>query len=258
MKLSALIAISAVASILTQTAVFAQEAPGLDVVPTAETPAAEKSAEKSSQTPDEIVPAAEKSAEKSSQTPGGIAPAPEKKYSIGPAIQFGGGGTSFGITGKYKLGDQFSVRPIFLFGYKPTVTTSNVTKSLGATYSASAIDTITDTINNGSISAYGIAATYDFRSPDNKTTGYVGPRILTSSGSLQGTSINGFGITAVNIPITEINVGLTGGVDFTLTPDLTAGINATYNFYRGIRIDSTDIQSTGSSFNLGINVAYNF
>ncbi len=238
MKLAKLIAIVAIASILIPGSAFAQEVPAPTELPTVETPA-EKSSEKPPQTP--VNP-----------------PVRDKKYSIGPAIQFGGSGTNFGITGKYKLGEQFSVRPIFLFGYKPTVTTSNLTKSLGSVYSASAINTIADTINTGSISAYGIAATYEFKSPDLKTTGYVGPRILTSSGSVQGIATNGFGFTAVNIPINEITVGLIAGTDFALTPDLTAGINATYNFYRGIRIDSSDIQSTGTSFNFGANIAYNF
>ena len=80
MMKSTLIAISAVASILTQTSVSAQETPVPTVAPTA--------------TPAEIVPAQEKSAEKSSKTPA-AAPVTEKKYSIGPAIEFGGGGTSF-------------------------------------------------------------------------------------------------------------------------------------------------------------------
>ncbi len=48
-----------------------------------------------------------------------------KPNSIGPAIEFSGGGTSFGIKGKIGVGSQFSVRPTVLFGYTPSV--SNAT-----------------------------------------------------------------------------------------------------------------------------------
>jgi Opacity family porin protein len=44
-----------------------------------------------------------------------------KPYSIGPAIEFSGGGTSFGIKGKIGVSPQFSVRPMVLFGYTPNV-----------------------------------------------------------------------------------------------------------------------------------------
>jgi opacity protein-like surface antigen len=232
MKLAKLIALVAIASILTQGTVFAQEAPVPAVLPTAETPATEKSSELSNL----------------------IVPVREKKYSIGPAIEFGGSGTNFGITGKYKLGDQFSVRPLILFGRKTTVSNSNLTKSIGGSYTDSEINSIAQSVDNFSGIGYGISATYDFKSPDRKISGYIGPRVLSSGVSVTGQK----GFTPVKIDITEVNIGLIAGADFALTPDLTAGINATYNFYRGVRIDSSDIQNLGSTTNFGINVAYSF
>jgi len=51
-----------------------------------------------------------------------------KPYSVGPAIEFSGGGTSFGIKGRISNpGIPVSVRPIILFGYTPSVS--------GATFS---------------------------------------------------------------------------------------------------------------------------
>ena len=51
-----------------------------------------------------------------------------KPYSVGPAIEFSGGGTSFGIKGRISNpGVPVSVRPIILFGYTPSVS--------GATFS---------------------------------------------------------------------------------------------------------------------------
>jgi opacity protein-like surface antigen len=252
MKLSTLIAISAVASILTQTSVFAQEAP----VP-AVTPAA---------TPAEIVPAQEKSAEKSSGTPPS-APVTEKKYSIGPAIQFGGSSTSFGITGKYSVSEQFSVRPLFLLGYKPTVTKSNLNQSLlnsGVSQSdlnAPAGQAILDSTLGGIGSGFGYGAsiTYDFKSPDGKMVGYVGPRLLIGSTSNKFTLTDGTNsISGSTIDTSETNIGLTAGADFAITPELTAGVNATYNLYRGLKIGKTDTLNAGSSSDFGINVTYNF
>ena len=46
---------------------------------------------------------------------------PTKQNSIGPAIEFSGGGTSFGIKGKVGVSPQISVRPMVLFGYTPSV-----------------------------------------------------------------------------------------------------------------------------------------
>jgi Outer membrane protein beta-barrel domain len=234
MKLAKLIAIVAITSILNQSSIFAQEVPDSTVVPTVETPA-------------------EKLSEKPPQIPANP-PVREKKYSIGPAIEFGGGGTNFGIAGKYNLGEQFSIRPLILFGRKTTVSNSNLTKSLGGSYTASDINSIANLVDNFSGIGYGVAATYNFKSLDNKIAGYIGPRILSSGVSVTGTK----GFTPVQIDITEINVGLTAGADFALTPDLSAGLNATYNFYRGVRIDSSDIQNLGSTTNFGVNFTYSF
>jgi Outer membrane protein beta-barrel domain len=240
MKLAELIAIAAVASILTQTSVFAQETPPAVVPVPEKAPATEQPKSDSDKAPATEKPNSD--------------PAPEKKYSLGPAIEFGDGGTNFGITGRYSIGEQFSVRPIVLFGRKTTVTTSNLTQAIGGSYTTTDINNIAKSVEDFSGLGYGISATYDFKSADGKIVGYVGPRILSSGVSVTGTK----GFTPVKIDITEINVGLIAGADFALAPDLTAGINATYNFYRGVRIDSADIQNLGSTTNFGINVIYSF
>jgi hypothetical protein len=65
---------------------------------------------------------------------------PSKQYSIGPAIEFSGGGTSFGIKGKVGVGPSISVRPSVLFGYTPNVSGSDFSKAVenGAARSLSA------------------------------------------------------------------------------------------------------------------------
>jgi hypothetical protein len=56
--------------------------------------------------------------------------AQEKQYSIGPAIEFSGGGTSFGIKGKIGVGPSISVRPSILFGYTPNVSAADFNKAV--------------------------------------------------------------------------------------------------------------------------------
>jgi opacity protein-like surface antigen len=53
-----------------------------------------------------------------------------KPNSIGPAIEFNGGGTSFGIKGKIGVGSQISIRPTILFGYTPSVSGSTFGQAL--------------------------------------------------------------------------------------------------------------------------------
>ncbi len=66
-----------------------------------------------------------------------------KPYSVGPAIEFSGGGTSFGIKGRISNpGVPVSVRPIVLFGYTPSVS--------GATFSQA--------VSNGSGTFSGFAS----------------------------------------------------------------------------------------------------
>ncbi|WP_295613990.1 hypothetical protein [Chamaesiphon sp. GL140_3_metabinner_50] len=66
-----------------------------------------------------------------------------KPYSIGPTIEFSGGGTSFGIKGRISNpGVPVSVRPIVLFGYTPSVS--------GATFSQA--------VSNGSGTLSGFAS----------------------------------------------------------------------------------------------------
>jgi opacity protein-like surface antigen len=285
MKLADLVAIVAVASVLTQTSVFAQEAP-VSEVPDSIVPAAEKSSEKSAETPgliepapeksaetpDSIAPAAEKSSEKSAATPGSIAPAPEKNYSIGPAIQFGVG-TSFGITGKYSVSDQISIRPMVLFGYKPSVSRSNINQiGLKAGVSQTLVDSAsgqqfaTDVLNStGTGTAYGVTVSYDFKSPDSKIVGYIGPRLLFASASGSGTNSTLLGPSgAFTTSTNETNLGLTVGADYAISPDVTAGLNATYNVLRSGTTSLTTNGITlsdslsGGNFNVGINVSYNF
>ena len=54
-----------------------------------------------------------------------------KQYSIGPAIEFSGGGTSFGIKAKISNpGTPVSIRPIVLFGYTPNVSGTNFSQAV--------------------------------------------------------------------------------------------------------------------------------
>jgi hypothetical protein len=180
---------------------------------------------------------------------------PRKEYLIGPAVEFGKG-TSYGITGKYALSDSVSVRPIFLFGYKPTISSDNLRRSVNNAFSQTQSDTIVDTLKTGF--AYGSSITYDFRSADNNLTGYIGPRLLGSITSGDGNITEGATNIPFHIDVSEYNLGLTAGADFALTPDLTAGVNATYNFYRTLKIGETETQSTGANTSFGVNFTYNF
>lgn len=186
---------------------------------------------------------------------------PRKEYSIGPAVEFGKG-TSYGITGKYSLSDSVSVRPIFLFGYKPTISRDNLNKGVDGAVGSSGVlsqtqaDTIVDTVKTGF--AYGGSITYDFRSADNKIVGYIGPRFLGSMTSGDGTITEAFTSLPFHIDVAEYNLGLIAGADFALTPDLSAGVNATYNFYRSLKIGETAVQSTGANTSIGVNFTYNF
>jgi hypothetical protein len=250
MKLAQLIAIAAIASMLAQASVLAEENPDVTTPP-----AAEKSAE---------VPPA--------KNPTEVAPAPDKKYSIGPVIEFGVN-TSFGIIGKFSVSDQISIRPMVLFGYKPSVSRSNINQiGLKANAPQAQIDTtagqqfLTDVLNStGTGTAYGLTVSYDFKSPDSKIAGYIGPRLLFASASGSGNNSNSFGppgpfTTSTN----ETNIGLTAGADYAISPDVTAGLTATYNILRSGTTSVTTNGRTlsdslsGGNFNVGINVSYNF
>jgi Opacity family porin protein len=265
MKLAELIAIAAVASILTQNSVFAQETPPAVVPVPAKAPGTEK--QKSDLDKANAIEQPKSEADKAPTTEKPNSdPAPEKKY-IGPAIQFGGGSTSFGIAGKYTLSEQFSVRPIFLFGYKPSVTKSNLNQAfvsagisqseLNTPAGQTALDSTLGGIGTGF--GYGASIVYDFKSPDGKMVGYFGPRLLIGSTSSQYTLTDGTNsIPNTTIDTSETNIGLTAGADLSITPNLTAGINATYNLYRSLKIGKADPLSTGSSIDFGINVTYGF
>jgi Opacity family porin protein len=207
-------------------------------------------------------------------------PSTDKQYSIGPVLEFGGGGTSFGLQGKIGVSPQFSIRPTILFGYKPSVSKSDIRKvyvdtigqfatNQGLSPSAvqfildqpvtqvnadAAAEAISGTIGSGT--AYGLAATYDFKSPDSKISGYVGPRIMFASAS---GSVSGFNTTT-----TETSIGLTAGADYAIAQDFTAGLSATYDFSRSGTFNVTSSAGTGSiplsggNFKIGINAGYSF
>jgi opacity protein-like surface antigen len=210
--------------------------------------------------------------------------APAKQNSIGPAIEFSGGGTSFGIKGKVGVSPQISVRPMILFGYKPSVSRSDIAKgsstsnipgsttplTLGnvpagmeqellndPSFQAFA-DTLIGTVGSGT--AYGLAVTYDFKSADSKISGYVGPRVLF--GSASGSMSNSIG--SFTTSTSETNIGLTAGADYAIAPDLTAGLSAAYDFSRSgtfsitTPLGTNTSQLSGGNFKMGINVGYSF
>jgi opacity protein-like surface antigen len=288
MKLAQLIAIAAIASMLAQASVSAEENPAATTAPAADksaevapaknptevAPAAEKSAEVApAKNPTEVAPAAEKSAEVApAKNPTEVAPAPDKKYSIGPVVEFGVN-TSFGIIGKFSVSDQISIRPMVLFGYKPSVSRGNINQiGLKAGVSQTLVDSAsgqqfaTDVLNStGTGTAYGLTVSYDFKSPDSKIAGYIGPRLLFGSASGSGTNSTLLGPAgSFTTSTNETNIGLTAGADYAISPDVTAGLTATYNVLRSGTTSLTTGGTTlsdslsGGNFNVGINVSYNF
>jgi opacity protein-like surface antigen len=250
MKLAQLIAFTAIASMLAQASVLAEENPAATTAP-----ATDKSAE--------VAPA---------KSPTAVAPTPDQKYSIGPVIEFGVG-TSFGIIGKFSVSDQISIRPMVLFGYKPSVGKSNIDRiGLKAGATQAQIDTAagqqfaTDVLNNtGTGTAYGLTVSYDFKSPDSKIAGYIGPRLLFASASGSGNNSTLLGPAgSFTTSTNETNIGLTAGADYAISPDVTAGLSATYNILRSgttsVTTGGTTLSDSlsGGNFNVGINVSYNF
>ncbi len=213
--------------------------------------------------------------------------AQEKQLSVGPALEFGGGGTSFGIKAKIGVSPQFSVRPMILFGYKPSVTRGDIVKGSSTViingsptnfpvvdnntpgrrtenealqdpfFQASADNSIS---NVGTGVGYGVGVTYDFKSPDGKISGYVGPRVLFASASGSGT----FNNVAYTSNTTETNIGLTAGADYAISSDITAGLSATYDFARSGSFNQSFNGGTftaplsGGNFKVGVNFGYNF
>lgn len=203
--------------------------------------------------------------------------AQEKTNSVGPVVQFGGGSTAFGIQGKIMVSPQFSVRPLILFGYTPSVSKGEITQGVvdnlvatGGFPRAAAVEaanspTVQSQVdaasrNLGTGVGYGLSATYDFKSPDSKIVGYVGPRILF--GSASGSS--NFAGVPFTVNSSDTNIGLTAGADYAISENFTAGLNATYNFSRSGTATITTLgasQSTslsGGNFNFAINAGYNF
>ncbi len=189
--------------------------------------------------------------------------AAEKTISIGPVVEFGGNGTSFGINSKYSVSPEISLRPMLLFGYKP-INRSDVNQELiknGNTQAA--IDTpqgqavISNTIDSiGTGIGYGLSITYDFKSPSSKIVGYVGPRILFGSASKTD--------SGVTVNSNETSIGLTAGADYAISENVTAGVNATYNFSRNATVNisgpggSASFSGSNSTFNFGLNVGFSF
>ncbi|MCY7334971.1 MAG: hypothetical protein LH613_01960 [Chamaesiphon sp.] len=110
----------------------------------------------------------------------------------------------------------------------------------------------------GAGTAYGAAITYDFESADKKLMGYFGPRILFASGS---SKVGNFDTST-----TETSIGALIGADYAISGDLTAGLNATYNFSKSGTLSvsgpggfsgSAPI-SGNSSFDIGVSLGYRF
>lgn len=110
----------------------------------------------------------------------------------------------------------------------------------------------------GSGTAYGAAITYDFESADKKLMGYFGPRVLFATGS---SKVGNFD-TSTN----ELSIGALIGADYAISGDLTAGLNATYNFSKSGTLSvsgpggfsgSAPI-SGNSSFDIGVSLGYRF
>ncbi len=162
------------------------------------------------------------------------------KYSFGPAIELGGGSTSFGIQGKVNVYKNFSIRPIILFGYGHK-------EVVGRTF------LVGDTTYNFSGTAYGLGITYDFAFPNSQISGYAGPRILFASDSRQGANSN------------LTNIGLVAGADYKISQNFTVGLNIIYNVsasgsYSVPTPSSRYVDSFSDSgdFRFGINAGYNF
>ncbi len=211
-----------------------------------------------------------------------------KTFSIGPAIEINSQGASLGIQGKIRVTRRFEVRPIVLFGYEPNVegtatvegqqTSAGLSQDQIALYQlgqcaaptgfCSAPGSITSPSTQTSSSrtvkipaasgtAYGVALTYDLTSPRSRLQAYVGPRILfaSTSGNQDGYSIKAH----------ETNIGLIVGGDYAISPSLTAGLNATYNFSRSgsytltnTQNNSSKISISGGDLRVGINFGYAF
>jgi hypothetical protein len=151
--------------------------------------------------------------------------------SVGPVIEFGNTNTLFGLQGKFGISPEFSARPIILFG-------------------------------DGTL--YGLSLTYDFKFPDSKISGYVGPRILFGSAS-RSAVVQGVPVTGT---VSGTQIALTAGGDYAISPNFTAGLNVSYAFSRSSTFSGSDqlvglpvvgsVSSSTGNFNVGINVGYNF
>jgi opacity protein-like surface antigen len=156
---------------------------------------------------------------------------------------------------------------LILFGYKPISKDdlNQAARDAGTTQAQLDTPAGQDGLNTGLNGigtgfAYGLAVTYDFKSPDGQISGYVGPRMLIGSAS-GSTTTNG---VVTNFSTNETSIGLTAGADYAITPDFTAGLSATYNFARNATVAATTQGLKGtagfsaSTFNFGLNVGYNF
>ncbi len=122
-----------------------------------------------------------------------------KKNYVGPIIGFGNNITVYGVTSKFAVSDNISVRPFFQFG---TGSSGPVT---------------------GSISLFGATATYDFGFPQSEFSPYAGIGYLSGSvtASVPGTTISGTG-SGIYFEV---------GTDYNVSDSIV--VNANYKFRDG-------------------------
>jgi hypothetical protein len=205
-----------------------------------------------------------------------------QKSTVGPALEFTGGGTAFGIQGKIPVIPNFSVRPSVLFGYQADVNIPVNLTTQGSTFNntvcsppginagfavSNPCNTSPNTVGGSTTrinvvpsgTAYGLAITYDFIFSNSKLSGYVGPRLLfvSASGDAGG---------SVKVTANQTNIGLLAGIDYQISDRFTAGLNAIYDFSRSGSYTITGSNNgfdgtrsiSSSGFNVGINLGYSF
>jgi Opacity family porin protein len=191
-----------------------------------------------------------------------------KLYSVGPAIEFSGGGTSFGIKGKFSNpGTPISFRPIVLFGYTPSVNKANFSQVTvnGVSFSqallsstGSSFTTLTTEQKRAQVKSIFDSTLTDSQADDiaqrlstTIQTGTIG--FTPGSGTAYGAAVtydfesadkkfggyigprvlfaNGTSkIGNFDTSTSETSVGLLVGADYAISADFTAGLSATYNF----------------------------
>jgi acetyltransferase-like isoleucine patch superfamily enzyme len=124
--------------------------------------------------------------------------------------------------------------------------------------------------NQNSGTAFGLAATYDFKLDDSgRSTAYIGPKIEFGSASGQVTAA-GTPVPNTKINVNQTKIGIIGGGDFAVSDDFTVGANVTLNLSNSVDVTPAPgfsagglnlnnfSRSTGSSIDFGIRAAYRF